>query len=145
MGEKSKFYMLYKFNDGTAYKVEVGKDEVTETDMRYLRRLNKGRIKKEPEAVSLDAIISGEDKHLVLVDEGVDVALIVETADEYASLHRAIDKLLPQQQELIMKRYFKRMSLREIAKEEGVFESAIRDRLNRIHVKLKKYLKNILS
>jgi RNA polymerase sigma factor (sigma-70 family) len=142
MGDKSKHYEPYKFNDGTVYKAEIGKDGVTEEVMRQLRRINKSQVKKEPDTVSLDAIISGEDKHSVLIDDGVDVALIIETADKYAALQRAVEKLLPQQQDLLMKRYYNRMSFREIAKEEGVFESAIRDRLNRIHAKLKKYLKN---
>jgi DNA-directed RNA polymerase specialized sigma subunit len=139
MGEKSKYYMLYKFNDGTSYKVEVGKDGVTEADMRCLRRMNKGRVKKEPEAVSLDAIISGEDKHSVLVDEGVDVALIVETADEYASLHKAIKKLLPQQQELINQLFIQNEQDTVLANELGISKQAINRRLLKIYAQLKKY------
>jgi RNA polymerase sigma-70 factor (ECF subfamily) len=139
MGDKSKHYEPYKFNDGTVYKAEVDKDGVTEEVMRQLRRINKSQVKKEPDTVSLDAIISGEEKHSVLNDKGIDVALIIETAEEYAALQKAVDALLPQQKDLVIKRFYKRMSLREIANEEGVFESAIRDRLKRVFAKIKKY------
>ncbi len=53
-------------------------------------------------------------------------------------LEVSISKLLPQQQELICKIYFKRMTRVAIAKEENVTEAAIRNRLNKIVKKIKK-------
>ena len=51
-----------------------------------------------------------------------------------------MDKLLPQQQELVMKVYFQDKSITEIAREEKVTEGAIRDRLKKIYKKLKNIL-----
>ena len=50
-----------------------------------------------------------------------------------------MDKLLPQQQELVMKVYFQDKSITEIAREEKVTEGAIRDRLKKNLQEIKKY------
>lgn len=61
---------------------------------------------------------------------------------EIKMLYEAIEKLLPNQKRLIQKKYFDNKSNVEIAKEEGVSEGAIRDRLKRIHANLYKELKS---
>jgi RNA polymerase sigma factor (sigma-70 family) len=60
---------------------------------------------------------------------------------EMKSIYKAIDSLLPQQKELVKKVFFEKRTLISIAREEGVGESAIRDRLKRIYQKLKKNFK----
>ena len=52
----------------------------------------------------------------------------------------AAESLLPQQQALLKKVLYYGLSITEIAKQEGVGESAIRDRLKRIYKKIEKYL-----
>jgi predicted DNA-binding protein YlxM (UPF0122 family) len=47
---------------------------------------------------------------------------------------------LPQQQALLKKVFFEERSIVSVAREEGVGESAIRDRLKRIEKKLKIFL-----
>jgi hypothetical protein len=140
MEAKSKYYMLYKFNDGTSYKVEIGKDGVTEADMRCLRRMNKGCVKKEPEAVSLNAIISGEDKHSVLVDEGVETEIIVEEREELALLHKGIKKLPPEDQELLQQIFFFDVSARQYAKSQGLNRMKVNRRIKELLLLLKDFL-----
>ena len=60
-----------------------------------------------------------------------------ETTDE---VKNAIKNLLPSQQDLIEKVFYKNMKLVDIAAQEGVTEAAIRNRLNKIYKKLKKVL-----
>ena len=58
--------------------------------------------------------------------------------DDYAELYRAIEKLRPQQKELLRKVFWEDMKQRDIGKSEGVDESAVSHRLLRIYARLKK-------
>ena len=58
--------------------------------------------------------------------------------DDYAELYRAIEKLRPQQKELLRKVFWEDMKQRDIGKSEGVDESAVSHRLLRIYASLKK-------
>ena len=145
MEGKSKYYTCYRFNDGTTYKTEIGKDSVSESDMRNLRRVIKGQDKvnikmAKLETVSLEEIISSVDKHSALSDECVDAELLIEAADEYDSLHRAIKKLLPQQQALVQKVFFQGMPQTEVAAELGITKQALQRRLSKVYAQLKKHL-----
>lgn len=70
----------------------------------------------------------------------VDVEKEVLECIEAASLHDAISKLLPCQQELVKRVFFDREKIAKIATEEGVDEAAIRNRLKKIYKRLKKTL-----
>lgn len=59
--------------------------------------------------------------------------------DRLESLARAMDYLLPQQKELYKKVYLDKRSNTDIALEEGVSEAAIRNRLKKMHERLRKY------
>lgn len=61
--------------------------------------------------------------------------------EEMAELINALEILTPEQISLVKKVYFEDRSRTEIAIDEGVSEAAIRDRLKRIHEKMKKSLK----
>ena len=75
-----------------------------------------------------------------LADANSDILSIIERQEMNQTLHHALDNLLPQQRELILKVFIEGRSKTDIGREEGVDESAIRDRLRRIYRKLKKYL-----
>lgn len=55
------------------------------------------------------------------------------------NLHKALDSLLPEQQELIKKIYLDGLSQEEIAKQEGVCKQAISNRMQRIYQRLKNF------
>ena len=61
-------------------------------------------------------------------------------ADDYAELHQAIQKLRPQQRELLCRIFWEGESQAEIARQEGVLESAISERMRRIYKRLKKFM-----
>jgi RNA polymerase sigma factor (sigma-70 family) len=64
---------------------------------------------------------------------------------EIDTLHWAISKLLPRQQELVDKVYFQGITMAEIAREEGVTVSAISHRLNLIYKRLRQTITEALD
>lgn len=141
----SKYYHIYKFADNHKYKAEIGKDGVCEVDMRNLRNVDKIEYRSNVKhskivTVSLDDNTVDLECHVDLVDESANVELIVENAEEYESLYKAIKNLMPQQRDIIMKRYFLDMEIDEIANELGIKKQSINDRLNKIYKQLKKHL-----
>ncbi|MBC2723228.1 MAG: sigma-70 family RNA polymerase sigma factor, partial [Desulfosporosinus sp.] len=68
----------------------------------------------------------------------------IESLETNESLHNALIRLLPQQQELIKKVFIEGRSMASIAREEGVTAKAIQDRVNKIKRRLKKIIKKDL-
>ncbi|MDD3653104.1 MAG: sigma-70 family RNA polymerase sigma factor [Desulfotomaculaceae bacterium] len=75
-----------------------------------------------------------------LPDQGQDIPAILERKEMSRALPAALDKLLPQQRELILAVFYEGRSISEIAREQGVNEKAIRKRLKKIYQKLKIFL-----
>ena len=59
---------------------------------------------------------------------------------DYSELHRAIAQLRPQQRELLRRVFWEGVRQAEIARQEGVLESAVSERMRRIYQRLKKFL-----
>lgn len=82
-----------------------------------------------------------------LLDDGaqfVDVADVERTtmlSIDVSALLCAVGQLQPQQRELVRNVYFEGRSFADIARDEGISEYAVRDRLARVHVKIRKTLK----
>ena len=64
----------------------------------------------------------------------------LETAERAGAIKAAWDSLQLQQRDLILKKLLKRTNV-DIAKEEGVSEAAIRNRLTKVQKKFEKFLK----
>ena len=60
--------------------------------------------------------------------------------EDYSELHHAIAQLRPQQRELLRRVFWKGVRQAEIARQEGVLESTISERMRRIYQRLKKFL-----
>ena len=60
--------------------------------------------------------------------------------EDYSELYHAIQKLRPQQQELLRRVFWEGMRQVDIARQEGVAENTVSDRMRRIYQRLKKYL-----
>ncbi len=60
--------------------------------------------------------------------------------EDIARLYSAMEALSPSQRELVKKVYFEERKITDIAREEGVSEAAIRNRLKKIYSRLKKFL-----
>jgi RNA polymerase sigma factor (sigma-70 family) len=132
---KMKIEYTYRFNNETI-TIEVTEgdyDILIELD-RIERNVNQKETRRH---ASLDAF--NLDGNLFPSEEDVEAECIQN--EEYIALHKAINQLLPQQRELIKKVFFENRTIVSIAREEGVGESAIRDRLSRIYKKLKKFSK----
>ena len=76
-----------------------------------------------------------------IVDERQDVEEIVAREMKNERVRKAIEQLEPQQQWIVEQIYFDGRSHISVAKELGVTEGAIRDRLRRIYKKIKKFLR----
>lgn len=133
-----KYYVPFHSLAGGTYKAKSGCDGITDDAMRDLRRVVKSSQKAMAKGNRLDTI----SIELVTEDgwEKMDVAVIVEERDECERLHKAIATLPPEQQRLIHAIYFTDTSVSAFARLEGVTEGAIRDRLKRIHKKLKFFM-----
>ncbi len=70
----------------------------------------------------------------------VDVFESVTDAEEKRALYRAIDKLEPQQRELVWRIHFLDERAADIARDEGVSKTAIHNRLKKIYTQLQKNL-----
>lgn len=128
----------FKFVKGEPVEEEVHLHEDIEKEITNFDKYVEDRERTETRTEnrdkrSLDEIQAG--------DETIpDVSFVVERGEEIAAVRRAWLKLLPQQQELLKKIYIDERTIVDVAREEGVTEAAIRDRLNRIYQKLKKIL-----
>lgn len=94
-----------------------------------------------------DYLDDAEDKNIYLADISSDpLECLVKSIDEYEhedkllKLKAIIKTLQPQQIMLIQKVFYEKCAIVEIAREEGVGESAIRSRLNKIYKNLRKKL-----
>ena len=60
--------------------------------------------------------------------------------EDYADLYLAIKKLRPQQREMLRRVFWEGASQADIARQDGVGESTVSDRMRRIYKRLKKFL-----
>lgn len=125
----------YEFVNGEISEIEVeeGLGEVL-VDME--RQEYNNNHKETRRHVSLDGmdyegqmfLSSADTETEVLQREGLD------------RLMRAMETLSPAQRELVLKVYFENKRIVDIARAEGVSETAIRHRLKKIYTKMKKLL-----
>ncbi|WP_035288048.1 sigma-70 family RNA polymerase sigma factor [Clostridium sp. KNHs214] len=126
----------YEFATGEVIEIEVPA-EVEEVIIEIEKiEYNKNRA----ETRRHNSIADMEEQGFQFKDKSSDIEAIAENNEELKALYAAMDKLLPQQQELIKKVYFEEKSLTEIAREEGINKSSVHKRLERIKGQLKKYL-----
>lgn len=126
--------------NGTMVEIEV--EDAFATTYNAMERESKKaaerhRWHKRKHLLRLD-VIDEDDEILASSDEGIEETAIKN--EEYNSLHKALKTLLPQQQELIKKIYFEGKTQIEVAKELGITDAAVRNRLKKIFEKIKKVL-----
>lgn len=120
---------------------EIKEVEVTEELGAILiemdRDIGKSDRRETRRHISLDGMTYEGD---IFADTNADIAAQFEAAEEVDALHKAIQTLLPQQKELLKKVFFEGRSVSSIARDEGVDESSVRERLTRIYAKLNRFL-----
>ena len=83
--------------------------------------------------------LSADDLDRQMADTMPDVPTDL-LGEDYSELHRAIAQLRPQQREFLRRVFWEGMRQAEIARQEGVLESTISERMRRIYQRLKKFL-----
>ena len=126
----------YEFLTGEIVEVEVSND-IGEVSIGLGRDIYNNNRRETSRHNSVEYMKARGNQ---LADASADIPSIIERQEMNQTLHHALDKLLPQQRELILKVFIEGRSKADIGREEGVDESAIRDRLRRIYRKVKKYL-----
>lgn len=126
----------YEFANGEVSEVEVSEELGRAlADMTHCAALrDRAETRRH---VSLDRLIALGAQ---IIEDQPSVEALAEQALDIAALHRATEQLTPKQRDLLRMVYEEGRSCASIAREDGVSEFAVRDRLYRIHKKLKNYL-----
>ena len=127
--------ITYEFVTGEVSEVEV--DEHLGGMLLDLDRQQYNNDQKETRRhVSLD----GMDYEGELFASAEDTEGEAVRREDMARLYSGMEALSPSQRELVEKVYFEEREITDIAREEGVSEAAIRNRLKKIYSRLKKIL-----
>jgi RNA polymerase sigma factor, sigma-70 family len=158
-GKKNRTsYIYYDENGNKLMELFPGENGVTEADIERLHAMDDAEVDEHRRydyhvTEHLDATrnkegedITDHNKRLADNRTNPEAVLIAQEDDAaYAEtlfrLTEAMSGLQPQQRELFEKVYIHRRSYTSIAAEEGVTEAAIRNRLKKVHEKLKKILR----
>ncbi|MDE5910603.1 MAG: sigma-70 family RNA polymerase sigma factor [Lachnospiraceae bacterium] len=127
--------ITYEFVTG-----EISEVEVDERLGGMLLDLDRQQYNNEQKETRRHVSLDGMDYEGELFVSAEDTEGEAERREDMARLFSAMEVLSPDQRELVEKVYFEERTFASIAREEGVGESAIRDRMKRIHKKLEKNL-----
>ena len=125
----------YEFTNG-----EISEIEVDESLGELLVELDRQAYNNDHKETRRHTSLDGMEYEGALFAAPDDPAAEVLRREDVARLLRAMEALTPAQRELVLKVYFEGRSYASIAREEKVDESAIRDRIRRIHKKMKNFL-----
>ena len=124
----------YEFVTGEISEIEVD-DDLGGMLLDFDRQQYNNDHKETRRYVSLDGMeYEGEP----FISEA-DTAVEVERREDMARLFSAMKTLSPAQRELVEKVYCEERTITDIAREEGVTEAAIRNRLKKIHLRIKNF------
>ena len=126
----------YNFLDNTTSEVEVDDERgkhITEMDEADYN-LNRKETRHH------DYISELEEKGRYIFDDSDPLDDVLK-AERIKELMAAIEKLQPQQKELLIRVYWNKELQKDIAAEEGVSEMTISRRMKKIYAFLKKFLK----
>ena len=134
----AKEYYLYVKGKAVPVSEEVYKAywKITEHE-KYLQRKD-----WKHNVISFSAL--DHDGHFVdnIIDEKIDLEKIVEVEMQIEEIHRALNTLTKEEQELMEAIFYKEESLRSIGRREKVTHQAIGGRRDRILEKLRKILED---
>jgi len=133
--ENGRMRIEYEFVTGEVSEIEV-EDSIGEVLLDFDRQEKNNDRRETRRHMSLD----GMDFEGELFQSGADTLREAMGQVDTESLVRALAGLPDPQKELLLKVYFKEMRLADIARDEGVSEAAVRNRLKKIYKKLKKIL-----
>ena len=126
----------YEFVTGEVVEIEVA-EYLGEVSIEIERKDYNLNHKESRRHNSIEVM---EEQGKQFKDYRIDILDEIEEAEINDELHKALDKLLPQQKELIEEIFVKEKTIVKVAAEQGVTEAAIRNRLKKIYKKLKTFL-----
>lgn len=125
----------YEFITGEVSEIEVDQD-FGNLLVDFERQEYNNNHRETRRHVSLD----GMDYEGDIFASEVDTECEAESREDISRLYYAMESLSPAQRELVLKVFFEKVRVADIARAEGVTEAAIRNRLQKIYVRLKKFL-----
>ncbi len=138
--------IYFKNEQGKRIAVEVS-NEVAKNYREILQEEWRGNAYESYYTTSLERITERghdfEDKSRNVEEEFLDKERKQINKLRLNILHKAIDSLLPEQKELLRQVYSMGISQRKIAENEGVDESTISKRMERIYRRLKKFFEKM--
>ena len=140
MKDKKNYY-LFLGDLKVDVSEEVYKGYWQETNREnYLKRLDKeNRLGYFSEFVSDEVGRSMEER---LIDKAVDLEKLVEVKIQIEALNRALDKLSPEEREIIQALFFDETPQRELAKTLNISQGAVFRRKEKTLKKLKVFLED---
>lgn len=130
---------IYCFADGTRTSI-LRSDLSKEVDDLMYEELKREANNNEVQ-IEKHRIFTDQDTILKFQKADLNIEEMIIKKFESDAIAEAIKSLLPQQQELIYRKYVLNKTNLFIAEEDGVLEGAIRNRLRKIHKQLEKKLK----
>lgn len=127
--------ITYEFVTG-----EVSEVEVDERLGGMLLDLDRQQDNNDQKETRRHFSLNGMDYEGELFASAEDTEGEVVRQEDMARLYSAMEALSQSQRELVQKVYFEERKITDIAREEGVTEAAIRNRLKKIYFRLKKFL-----
>lgn len=127
--------ITYEFVTG-----EVSEVEVDERLGGMLLDLDRQQYNNDQKETRRHVSLNGMDYEGELFVSAEDTEGEAVRREDMARLYSAMEALSPSQRELVEKIYFEERKITDIAREEGVSEAAIRNRLKKIYSRLKKFL-----
>ena len=145
-------YVYFDANGRKQIELRPGEDGVTEADISMLHEMDDADLNADRrEEYHIPSRYEGffeenEATNYALLDEESNPEnIIIASVDEaevkkrLEKLSAAMEHLLPAQRDLFTKYYVQKRSFVDIAAEEGVTPSAVRNRLLKMHGRLKKH------
>lgn len=153
--EDNRTNYIYYFNDGTSYTITPGENGENATIISQLHGMDDDELDAQRREayhcpVHYDGYHDGDgddadDRNPYLEDETYNPLqqILTSIAKEERSLQIeklkvALSQLTDKQKDTIIKKFYRNMTNVQIAAEEGVSETAIRNRLTKIYATLKK-------
>lgn len=154
-GRANRTSYIYYTSDGSKIALTPGEDGVAKADIELLHAMDDTEVNEqrrfEYHTIHLNTGCGDEDWEIDDYDNRLsdscfnpeNILLGKEDERDYQSqlknLHKAMTSLQPRQLALFRKVYVERRTNTEIAAEEGVTEAAIRNRIKKMHEKLRKF------
>lgn len=134
-GQNGKVKVRYEFITGEVSEIEVDQD-FSDLLVDFERQEYNNDHKETRRHVSLD----GMDYEGEIFTSGADTENEAESREDISRLYCAMEALSSAQRELVLKVFFEKVRIVDIARAEGVTEAAVRNRLQKIYARLKKFL-----